>query len=365
VSRSRIAPVRAMVLAAGEGRRLRPLTVFRAKPAIPLLGGSPIECAMELLRRAGVNEVVVNLHHNPETIEDTLARTDWGKDFVLHYSREAEILGTAGGLKQAEDRLSDGTFVLVNGDTILDTDVSALVAWHREHSAEATLLLRPKPAGSRYTGLSLTDDGRIVSIGKKKNEASSLMFAGLWVLEPTVFRRLAPGRFARLELDLLPKLILEGTAFGYVAEDPWFDIGTPERYLRACEEIARRGIFRGTWRAEVVASPPDSPSDSLVLAGPDTSIDPEARFTGVSILGAKCRVERGARLRRAVLWDGVTVGDSSVVRDSVIANDVSLAPASRVVDQVVARLRRGDGGERASLRAREIVGDCVVAPIRS
>ena len=354
-----------MVLAAGEGRRLRPLTVFWAKPAIPLLGGSPIECAMELLRRANVTEVVVNLHHNPETIEETLARKDWAKNFALHYSREEEILGTAGGLKQAEDRLSDGTFVLLNGDTILDTDVAALIDWHRERSAEATLLLRPKPAGSGYTEFGLAEDGCIVSVGKKGETSSALMFAGLWVLEPTIFQRLSAGRFARLEMDLLPKLILEGTTFGRVAEFPWFDIGTPDRYLQASEEMARRGIFRSTWRAEAVESLPNSPSGSVVLAGPNTFIDPEARFTGTTILGANCRVERGAQLRGAVLWDGVTVGDSALVRDSVIANDVSLAPASRTVDKLVARLQRGPRGARASIRARELAGDCVVASIKS
>jgi len=354
-----------MVLAAGEGRRLRPLTVFWAKPAIPLLGGSPIECAMELLRRAGVSEVVVNLHHNPETIEETLARTDWSKDFVLHYSRETEILGTAGGLKQAEDRLSDGAFVLLNGDTVADTDVAALVDWHRERSAEATLLLRPKPAGSGYTEFSLAEDGRIVSVGKKGETGSALMFAGLWVLEPTIFQRLSADRFARLEVDLLPKLILEGTTFGRVAEFPWFDIGTPDRYLQACQEIAGSGIFRSTWRVEAVESLPSSPSGTVVLAGPNTSIDPEAHFTGTSILGADCRVERGARLRGAVLWDGVTVGDSALVRDSVIANGVSLAPASRTVNKLVARLRRGLREDRASIRAREIAGDYVVASIKS
>ncbi|MGH9463804.1 MAG: sugar phosphate nucleotidyltransferase [Vicinamibacteria bacterium] len=358
-------PLRAMVLAAGEGRRLRPLTVFWAKPAIPLLGASPVECAMELLRRARVSDVVVNLHHNPETIEETLAKTDWGRDFALHYSRETEILGTAGGLKHAERWLSDGTFLLLNGDTILDTDLTALVDRHRASSAEATLLLRPKPEGTGYTELGLAADGRIVSIGKKGESSPALMFAGLWVLEPTIFQRLTAGRFARLEVDLLPKLILEGTAFGFVAELPWLDIGTPEAYLQACEDMARSGLFRTKWRAEVVESLPSSPLGSLVLAGPNTSIDPEARFTGTSILGANCRVERGAHLRRAVLWDHVTVGDSALVRDSVIASDVSLAPASRTVNKLVALLRRGRRDGRSSIRGREIAGDCVVAPIKS
>jgi len=362
---SKRTPFKAMVLAAGEGRRLRPLTVFTAKPAIPLLGASPIECGIELLRRAGATEIVVNLHHNPETIEQTLARNDWAKDLALHYSSEEEILGTGGGLKQAEGWLSEGTFVVVNGDTVVDVDVRALLDWHRDRSAEATLLLRPKPEGSGYTEFRLDEDGRILSIGKKSERMPALMFAGLWVLEPSIFERLPAGRFARLEVDLLPKLILEGNAFGLEADCPWFDIGTPDRYLQACREMAQRGILRDVWRAEAVPSLPSLPDGNVVLAGPGTVIDPSARFTGTSILGANCRVEAGARLRGVVLWDGVTVAESAIVRDSVIADGVSLAPASRTVGKLVARLRKGSRDERSSLRAREISGDCVVAPIRA
>ena len=353
-------PINAMVLAAGEGRRLRPLTVFWAKPAIPLLGGSPIEYAVELLRRAGIREVVVNLHHKPQSIVDALSGSDGGKDLVIHYSRETEILGTAGGLKQAEEWLSDGSFVLLNGDTVVDTDLGTLIDWHKRKEARATLLLRSKPEGSSYTELHLADDGHIVSIGKKSESSSPLMFAGLWVLEPTVFEYLAAGRFGRLEVDLLPKLLMEGSAFGYVSDSPWFDIGTPENYLRACQELAHGGIFRSRWRAQVVEPPPSWPPGTLVVAGPGTSIDPEARFSGTSILGADCRVDRGARVHGAVLWDRVTVGEAALLRDSVIASDVSLPPAGRTVRKVMARL----GRNQTLLREREVSGDCVVVSIK-
>jgi NDP-sugar pyrophosphorylase family protein len=350
-----------MVLSAGEGRRLRPLTVYWAKPAIPLLGGSPIEYAVELVREAGIREVVVNLHHNPEGIVDALARIDRGKDFVVHYSREPEILGTAGGLKQAEDLLAGGSVVLLNGDTIVDVDLDALIGWHRKNKAHATLLLRPKPAGSDYTELSVAGNNRILSIGKKTGSSPALMFAGVWVLEPPVFESLPRGRFGRLEVDLLPKLMVEGTAFGYVTDGPWFDIGTPEKYLHACEEVARGGIFQGRWRAQAIEPPSASPPGTMVLVGPGTHIDPETRFSGTTILGADCRVEGGARIHGAVLWDRVEVGERALIRNSVIASDVSLAAASRTVSKVVARV----GTDRTTIRSREVVGGCVVASIKS
>lgn len=356
--------LKAMVLSAGEGRRLRPLTVYWAKPAIPLLGATPIEYAVGLLREAGIREVVVNLHHNPESIVEALEAMDQGQDFALHYSREAELLGTAGGLKQAEELLAGGSFVVLNGDTIVDLDLGPLIDWHRDKKAAATLLLRPRPARSDYTELGIAEDGRVVSIGQRSHESSSsrspLMFAGVWVLEPSVFEHLHRGQFARLEVDLLPKLIVEGSVFGYVADATWFDIGTPERYLNACEQLVKEGLFERQWRVRSIEPPSDSPPGTAVLVGPGTRVDPGARFSGTTILGADCVVERGARIQSAVLWDRVTVGGDALIRKSVVASDVSLAASTTTVGKVVARI----GSHRATIRAREVVGDHVVAEIK-
>ena len=352
--------VKAMVLAAGEGRRLRPLTVYWAKPAVPLLGATPIEFAMELLREAGIREVIVNLHHHPESIVEVLEAMDERQDFSLHYSREAELLGTAGGLKQAEELLAGGSFVVLNGDTIVDVDLGGLIDWHRSKNATATLFLRPKPSRSDYTELGIAEDGRVISIGQRSHKtdpsASPLMFAGVWVLEPSVFEHLHRGRFARLEVDLLPTLIAEGSVFGYVADTTWFDIGTPERYLNACEQLVEEGLFK----SQSIEPPASSPPGTTVLVGPGTRVDPGAHFSGTTILGADCVVERGARIQSAVLWDRVTVSEDALVRKCVIASDVSLAASTSTVGKVMVRLQ----SERAAIRAREVVGDCVVAEIK-
>ncbi len=356
--------VKAMVLSAGEGRRLRPLTVYWAKPATHLLGATPVEFAMGLLRGAGIREVIVNLHHHPESIVEVLEAMDGRQDFALHYSREAELLGTAGGLKQAEELLAGGSFVVLNGDTIVDVDLGHLIDWHRDKKATATLLLRSKPTRSDYTELGIAKDGRVLSIGQGSHKSSSstapLMFAGVWVLEPSVFEHLHRGRFARLEVDLLPKLIAEGSVFGYVGDAAWFDIGTPERYLNACEQLVEKGLFKSQWRTRSIEPPADSPPGTTVLVGRGTRVDPEAHFSGTTILGADCVVKRGARIQSAVLWDRVTVSEEALIRKSVVASDVSLAASTSTVGKVVARL----GSSRARIRAREIVGDCVVAEIK-
>jgi NDP-sugar pyrophosphorylase family protein len=122
--------MKAMVLAAGYGKRLRPLTVYRAKPALPLLGTPLVEYTLAMLARAGVRELVVNLHYLPETIRSALQGRK-ADELRIHYSYEPSILGTAGGLKQAEPILDDGTFLLVNGDTLLDSDLAEPVEFHR------------------------------------------------------------------------------------------------------------------------------------------------------------------------------------------------------------------------------------------
>jgi NDP-sugar pyrophosphorylase family protein len=347
-----------MVLAAGLGLRLRPLTVTTAKPALPILGRPLLDYVLSVLQRGGVRDVVVNLHHHPESIHRILSHVA-ENDLRIHYSHEPEILGTAGGLKQAEAQLGEGTFFLVNGDTLVDIDLTELYGWHREKKAEATLLLRPKPMGSDYTGIGLDPQGRLELIEKRESDA--LMFAGVWVLEPSVLDRLpVAGRPGRLELELLPHLVREKKAFGFVRDMAWFDIGTPKRYLRACLSVARRNILRSLWRAEPIQTAEGQAPDTLVLAGPGTSIAASAHFSGDTVLGADCRVESKATVGSSVLWDRVTVGEGSLVRNSVVAEGVSLAEGSRIQNKVVMNL---DGTNRRCLGLREITNGHVIAEI--
>lgn len=183
--------MKAMVLAAGLGLRLRPLTVTTAKPALPVLGRPLLGYTLSILQRGGVRDVVVNLHHHPQSIFRILSPMT-GDDLHIHYSHEPEILGTAGGLKQAQAQLGDKTFFLLNGDTLVDVDLAELAAWHRENKAEATLLCRPRPAGSHYTGVRLDPQRRLESV--EKDNSASLMFGGVWVLEPSVLDRIPAGR---------------------------------------------------------------------------------------------------------------------------------------------------------------------------
>lgn len=344
--------MKAMVLAAGRGHRLRPLTAYWAKPTLPILGRPLLDYTLALLEKASIQEIVVNLHHQRETIKQALREAE-ERGFSIHYSEEPEILGTAGGLKQAESFLTGETFVLINGDTLVDVDLRDLVRCHRRWGGEATLLLRPKPAGTDYTALVLDPEQRVVSMGGVPTDP--LMFAGVWVLEPSVFERIVPGRSSGLEVEVLPTLMREKSVYGCVKDVTWFDIGSPRRYLTACLKTARNGWFRDLWRVGEV-----SDASSEVVAGPGTTIHPMVRFVGESVLGSRCRVEARAIIQRSVLWDHVVVREGAVVRSSIITDGVELPPGSRTENKMVLR----DRGDSAPVRSQERTNHHVVAPIK-
>jgi NDP-sugar pyrophosphorylase family protein len=346
-----------MILAAGHGRRLRPLTVYWAKPALPVLGRPLIHYVIAGLRKQGVHELVVNLHHQAETVTAALSDGDFG-DVKVHTLHEPEILGTAGAIKNAQAHFRKETFVVVNGDTLLDMDLSAALAFHRRKTGQGTLLLRRQGPGGRYTKVKTDRQGRIVGLGDRSRTQRPLMFSGAWLLDPGVFSRIRRG-FARMEADVLPGLIAQGEAFGISQDGAWFDLGTPRRYLATCLELLRQGLFRDWWRVEPLDPPPASLPGTRVAAGPGCTIDPESRCSGEVIMGTRCRVGRNALLERSVLWDDVVVGEGAVVRNSVIASGVRLAPGSRTVGLVVLRL----GPEREGFRAKEVVANHVLAPL--
>lgn len=338
-------PKRAMVLAAGFGQRLRPLTASIAKPALPFLGTRLVEYAFRRLSRMGVHEAVLNLHHLPDTIEPLLARLPDG--LVVHVSRESELLGTAGGLKHAERHLKDDTFLVMNGDTIFDFDLAALVATHAERGAEATLILRSKTGGSRYSTVSVDADGRVLGIDKR-DRGPGLMFAGVWLMEPSVLDELS-GEPGGLEVELLPRLIERGAAFASIQGGAFVTIDTPARYWSQSLNVARNGLFEPDWGVKR--------HTSGLFCGDSTRVPASARIEGTVVLGERCHVGRGARLRNVVGWDDVDIPAGASVEDAVLTEGVQLEAGAELTGKLVMRAPADTSG----LRRRELDSGLVVA----
>ena len=287
----------ALVLAAGRGTRLDPLTRLVAKPAVPLGERTLIERVLEHLQREGVRDVVLNLHHKPETIAAVVG--DGGHlGLQVRYSWEPEILGSAGGPRHALSLVDSDTFFLVNGDTLCEFPLGPMLAAHEHSSADVTLAVVPNPAPLHYNGIRADDDGVVRGFAPKGAAAGTWHFVGVQVTSASVFGSLPDGVPAETISGLYQGFVATqpGRVCVYPVTAPFLDVGTPRDYLDA----ARR--FVGTGGTLEVAS------DSV-------------RWPGV-------HVAPGARLTRCVVATDVPA--------DVTATDAVLVPShiTRADDQV-------------------------------
>jgi mannose-1-phosphate guanylyltransferase len=322
-----------MVLAAGLGTRMRPLTLLRAKPALPVMNRPLLHWTLDLLARNGVTEVIINLHHLPWTVMEAVGD---GRVFGLRvsYSREPRILGTGGGPRKVRAFFGDAPFILVNGDMVFDFDLRGLVRRHEKARARATLALRPNPDPRRYSSIRTGKDGRVLSLAglPRPTRGTPSLFTGVHVLEPALLDRLPAGASDTVR-DLYARLVAEGeTVLGVRVRGKWFDIGSPSLYLASQRALLAAG-FGG--------------AKDGVLIHPDARVHRGARVTR-SVIGPGSVVEAGARVTGSALWDGVRVGRGSQVRDSILATGTRVREGEKMVGVVVTSRRRGQDAVKVS-----------------
>jgi NDP-sugar pyrophosphorylase family protein len=226
--------MKAMVLAAGLGERLRPLTETIPKTLLPIAGRPILAWNLLLLKRHGITEAIINLHHLGEQIVEALGD---GRRYgmKLAYSHEPSLLGTSGGIKQAEPYLKDGPFLVLNGDTLSECDLTGLIAAHREGGAQATLAVREDPEAAKWG--SLTIDGRSRILRIKGEPPGPFMFAGIHILDPAILDAIPPGSGSII--DVYIRLLGDSRPLqAYRMSGYWSDIGTPERYAQAQRDVA-------------------------------------------------------------------------------------------------------------------------------
>ncbi len=237
--------MKAMILAAGLGTRLRPLTDRLPKPLLTVGDRPLIHYGLLLLRRYGITEVMINLHHFGDQLRAALGDGS-ALGMRIRYSQEDDILGTGGGLRKVADFFADGTFVLMNGDILIDLRLDQVVRQHRSVQAAATLVLREDPAADRWGAIETDAAGRIHRILQKGASAgpplTKYMFTGAHVLEPRVFEYIPAARFYSIIDAYIEMLTKDERLFGYITDGFWLDLGTPERYREAHEQRLAGGL---------------------------------------------------------------------------------------------------------------------------
>ena len=291
--------MRAIVLSAGYGTRLWPLTEDRTKPAIPILGKPLVGYVAEYLAGYGIDEIVVNLHHRPESVRRALGD---GSQFgvKLHYVEEPVILGTSGALDNTREFFERETFVAVNGKIITDIDLGAALETHRKTEALATLVLLPNTRRERFSVVE-TEEGRIKGFGGMPvdTEKDPLMFTGIQILEPRIFEYIPRGVFSHSTTDVYPQAIANGeTIAAHVASGNWRELSTLRRYLDISVELLQE-------------------SGESYVAGVNSTIPTSATVTD-SVLWDDVAVGASTQIHRAVLADDVTIPDGEVIENAVV-----------------------------------------------
>jgi mannose-1-phosphate guanylyltransferase len=308
-----------MLLAAGLGTRLRPLTYEVPKPMVPVLGRPVMEHILELLARHGFDEVISNLHYFPEQIEDRFGDgSQWGVS--LGYSHEAELLGTAGGVRNVRDHFGDQTFLIISGDALTDVDLGALWEAHRARGGIATLSLKrvddPSELGVVITG----EDGRIQGFQEKPDPAealSDLGNCGIYVMEPEIFDYFPDKPFVDWAQDVFPTLLEQDVPFyGHEIGDYWNDIGNI-REFRQGNFDALTGDVKLDFDPSCLNPEADWVDGPPVYVGAGCEIGAGARLTGPVVLGDRCRVGERAAIRDSILWPGTEVAPHEVLIGAV------------------------------------------------
>jgi len=333
--------VKAMVMAAGLGTRLRPLTDFLPKPMMPVANRPVLHHLLNLLRRHDVREVGINVHAFPEMIEKYFGDGS-SLDMSILWSHEPELLGTAGGTKKLEDYWGGETILVTSGDGLHDIDVTALLGHHRRVGALATLAVKPVQDPSSYGVLILDRDTRVRGFQEKptRDEArSDLANCGVYVIEPELLERIPPDTFMDFGQDLWPMLVAAGEPiYAYTTMAYWNDVGDLDALrngiLDAVQghvriEIPGEEISPGVWAEDGCRLNAAAQVDGPVVLGRNVVIEEGAQVRGPAVIGADCHVGKSAAIRRAALLPG------SIVPDEGLAIAGIFGDASKLADSIL------------------------------
>ncbi len=340
--------MQALILAGGEGTRLRPLTSTVPKPVVPLVDRPFIAFMLDWLRGHGVDDVVMSCGFMASGVRNVLGD---GSAYVirLRYVEEPRPLGTGGALKFAE-RLLDERFLMLNGDVLTDLDLTTQLEQHERTGARATLALIAVDDPSAYGLVRCSEGGRVREFLEKPSPDqidTNLVNAGAYVLEREVLDLIAPDRPVSIERELFPLLVGNGL-YGCTGDAYWLDIGTPERYLQATFDIldgdvsssvvdalyvSRLSIGEGARIEGRVVGP--------ALVGPGAHVAAGATVAGRCVIGRNVQIGAGAHIDRSVILDGAVIGARTTVVESIVGPGVRIGDRCRIGEGVVL----GEGAE--------------------
>jgi mannose-1-phosphate guanylyltransferase / phosphomannomutase len=339
--------VKAVVMAGGEGTRLRPMTASQPKPMLPVVNRPIMEHVLRLVKRHGCTETVVTVQFLASLVRNYFGD---GEDvgMSLQYATEEEPLGTAGSVKNAQDALRAEPFLVISGDALTDMDLSELVKFHQRNGALVTVALSRKPNPLEFGIVITGEDGRIRRFLEKPTWGqvfSDTVNTGIYVMEPEVLAEVPPGEVVDWSADVFPRLLDRGAPlFGWVGDGYWEDVGTLDSYLaaqadvlsgRVAADIDGFEVSPGVWIAEGAEVDPEATLSGPVVIGEYSKVEAGATLREYTVIGSNVVVKEGAFLHRAVLHSNVYVGQGVTLRGCVIGKKTDVMASARIEENAV------------------------------
>jgi mannose-1-phosphate guanylyltransferase len=342
--------MRAIVLAAGKGTRLFPLTGQIPKPMAPVVDTPIIHHIFNLLARHGVSEARVNVHYLADALLTAYSEESCVNGMSVRLVREKELSGTAGGVKNLAQGIApadkfDETFVVVSGDALTDVDIKELVTFHKEKGALATIALHRVYDTSEFGVVEVDEEGNILGFQEKpppEEAISTLANTGVYVLEPRTLEYIPENAFFDFARDVFPRLLEEGERFfGYEGNFYWSDIGTLEAYRQAQYDVLsgrvrvkipgeKRQGQESLWVGEDAQIHPSATIEGHVLVGRDAVVGREVTLWGDVTVGSDCWVRPGATIKRSILLPGASVGDGAYLEDCIVGHGYDIRPGETI-----------------------------------
>jgi len=352
--------MKAIIMAGGEGSRLRPLTCDLPKPMVPLVNRPVMHYSIELLKKYGIRDIGATLQYLPDEIISYFQDgSEYGVN--LKYFIEDKPLGTAGSVKNACEFL-DEPFIVVSGDALTDINLKKAIDFHIQHKSKATLVLKSVRVPLEYGVVVTDDEGKIKRFLEKPNWGevfSDTVNTGIYILEPEVLDYLEKDKKYDFSQDLFPRLLKENQPlYGYITDEYWCDIGNAQTYSsshwdmldgKVSLPIFGRRIMEGVWVGEGVEIDSSAHIEGPCCIGDYTRIRANACIGPYSVIGAYCDIDSDASIKRSILWDHARIGRYSEIRGAVICNKAELKEKTSLYEGAVV----GEGcmlEDRASIR---------------
>lgn len=343
--------MKAFIMAAGVGTRLRPLTYDIPKPMISIVNKPVLEHTLELLAKYGIKEVVINLHYQGALIKKYFGNgSKWG--ITITYSEEKELMGTAGGVKKAES-FFDGTFLVMSGDGLTDINLRKVLNFHVRKKALATMILKQVDARFEYGVVMLSKTGRINKFLEKPNWSSvfsNTVNTGIYIFEPAIFKYIPKNKFYDFGHDLWPRLVKnKQKIYGYQMGEYWCDIGNLSEYRRAQSDVLS---------GQVQINIPGEKIEENIWIGKGTEIDSKVRLEGPCIIGENCKIEeevsigkftvvgnngiikKGASLRDCIVWNNVYIDRNVELANCIIGDSANIQESISVFEGSVINIKK-------------------------